>query len=467
MNGNIPPRKPTTFHTEAPHCGFDMADFQQAQEAHYGFKNSYTRVPEGPAYQKPAYQQPAYQKPVYQPPAYQKPAYQPPKPAPQSSEYTPEKYTAADRKATTRKPVAATKHDSKLGPAPPPHKRTVSADEVGLPPPLMPAEPVAAGAERYIGTTPDGKFDLSNVRPGARARTQRPPADLDKPLPPPPCDRDGAAMPMPKSTRYSDGPHAESGDSVRPGVSRKNSSSSMNSVKSTFRRLSASLRRNSSELLTGLALAAKDPVERREYEREKQREAQRQSSTEREKACRVNPQLRPRHERDALREKNHHRYEAAHVGAPPAANPFTPDRSEQMKAAESRARAEQRNAPYKQREPETSPSADSFESSHSLSPSERQRARSSHGIPDAPPPGSVLNGYDKAGTAVAKLLDPMRRKRSDQSDDFNDAVPPGMMEKCARCQREPETGCLRKGICDRCRAEIKQWGDGTYKTLPK
>lgn len=466
-SGKQPADHESQLQTSPIHSGFDAADYHQQQSKHYHSSRGHGSKE---------------LKDLDRPPV----SAPPPRPPPKDDH---SKYGAANEKATRRKPVPS--RDPKLGPPPASRKHTVSAEEIGLKAPMSRPEPVAApGAERYINMRADGKFDVGTIHPGSPEQTRMPP--------PPSTSFDtfpnlvGAlpqSRPMPK-TNFGPVEDDTTYPSERPGLKRSDSS---RSIKDGLKDLGARVRRGSNEFFHNIgraaSIAAKHPVDRKKYENCKaseKRESARQRSAERESACQENPELRPPHEAEGVRRKNFEKFEREQKEGKRDSeehNPYTydPNKSQAIRDAERRARHEERHAPYHLHSknsdeggrgrrpsifldtqqaktgggPHGPPSpAESFQSSISLTPSERHDLRDEEGLPHRKP-SPPLDGWERAGMKVGHMLDPMRRKRSDESDFFTDAAIDGALEPCVRCKEPPES-CLKAGLCEDCRNEIKE-----------
>lgn len=459
--GRKPPGYKSTMHVDAVHSGYDMDDYQQQQGAHYraghggqsstGFLPNYGRDGNVPMSSYSRY----------------------PRPGDQAAQ------AAYNEKATRRKPVNT--YDPKLGPQAPSHKHSVSAEEIGLKAPTSRPEPVAAGSPSYINTTPDGRFDPGTIRPGTPERMDMPPTSFDASKDFWPPGGMPERMEMPATSFDSDGTPGSDDRKGRPHFKRRDS---VNSMTESIKSIGSNIRRGSAELARGVGkfvkLAKKRPVERDYYTKTKEaakHDSARQRSAERESACRDNPGLRPPHEQERLRFKNYQRFEQERAeGKHPLheSNPYAPDLSQQMREAERRARAEERNAKYRQAEnakraskptvrvdtqqasggDEPPSPSDSFHSSASLTPSERAMARESYGMPRRRT-SDPLDGWEKAGANVGKLLDPVRRKYSEDSEFFGDEAMPGAMDNCSSCNQPPEH-FLTAGICEHCMKQAKK-----------
>ena len=461
---NQPPRSSQpvtpTPRTSAVHDGSGVAAYHQGQEDHYLNK----ALPKNP----PAYDTDpsAGIKGILKNSQYTDNVKSGPKPGRTCGPQYTSANIAANMKATARKPVAQA--DPKLGPQAPTHKRAVSAEEIGLKPPSMtPTDQVAAGAPQYITTTPDGKFDPRTIQPRSPMGTGPPPSTYAGGVPPPTRGRrDPDQMPS-VPTHASE---SSSNATIRPSLRRQDSSSSINSMTDGLKKMGSRIRRGSNEFFGGVAkvaaLAGKSPIQRTAYEKAKaarKHEEARQRSQEREEKCQQNFDLRPQHEREALRQKNFNLFEQKRQQGkvpPDAPNPHHPDASEQVKLSIQTAHIQEQKALYrraKAAERGQQPTDDSTNDppeisplySLSLSPSEREWARKDALI-TRPPSDEALDGFEKAGKVVGKLLDPMRRKGSDESEMFGGPTPDGAMDPCNKCGRQPKSN-LRKGLCEICR----------------
>lgn len=481
------PKATPVFRTEAVYDGYDRDDYHDGMLGHYfGKKQSqpqqedeltdpslaFAKSGKVPAMNAGGYPEfPTGKLRVDTP--LPSPRSTTPPPAP--TKHIPADLAAANEKATRRKPVPMP--DPKLGPAAPPHRRTISADELGFKVPTSHAKPATAGAKRYIGTTDEGKFDRGKIHPGmtARKETQMQMPQSNFGANQPSHSGRAAAMQMPKSTF--DDEHDASERTVRPGIKRSDSSSSMHSISEGFKRLGSMVRRGSADFFENVSkaasLAAKHPSERKKYEEAKRsdkRDSARKLSAEREKACQQNPILRPAHEREALNRKNAEKFEQerrAGEHSPRTPNPYSMNSSRVVSHSELMAQAQERDALYRRTADPGLHIADqtqgdcaqpqgklTAEMDFALSPTERQASRLSSGIPtrqESPP----LDKWERAGKAVGKLADPCRRKRSSQSDFMGGECPEGAMDPCSRCGETPIAGALKRGLCGNCIEAMK------------
>ena len=430
------------FHVDPINSQNDLESFHRKQEDHY-VKPYSQRYPQHEQQTRQATSSRAAQPP---PPEARRPRT-PPK-------YTPgaenDKYTAANLRATQRKPVPS--HDPKIGPAPTTHQRTVSAESLGLKrPESQGSEQVAAGAQRYINVTADGKWDPQSIQQGAARPTGR--------STPPPSYPTGRSTPPPSYRTPSPNPNSRPTTPDAPRrPKRTDSNGSAGSITSGIKRLGSDIRRKSNDFFEGISRAAElaklGEGDRRMIKKNKAtaaNEAKRQRSKEREEACRENPDLRPPHEKAALLERNQkhgHLKSDAFREAGEAAATDQLHCNRRIKAEVARCCGEDDDETKKSRKgSQDSHDSLNMEKRHALSEAERIASRRKWGIPETEAKG--FDAYDKLGDKAGKWFDPMRRKGSGDSDFMGDTPPAGSMEECQECGSVPQHN-LRHGKCEDC-----------------